>query len=201
MAKTNKKTFIIVLFLVLIVALGIGYAAFSDSLTITGTANAKGKFDLEFVEDGSGTAGCKIVTSEGIDTANSGVVVSADKNTMTVTVKDMGYPGAGAQVRAVIKNAGSVPAIVKSLPVTSNITGDGNAIKIIGLDAITTNHPTIQPNGTCTVDFTVEWDPTVTTLTDATNGDSCTFTLQINYEQDTNTITVVNTHTDVNPTV
>ena len=205
MAKTNKKTFIIVLFLVLIVALGIGYAAFSDTLTITGTANAKGTFDLEFVEDVPGTTdGCKIVASEGVKTTGTGdvtgVSISSDKDTLTVKVVDMGYPGAGAQVRAVIKNVGTVPAKVKNVTPT-NVTGDGNAIKIIGLDQITTSHPTIQPNGTCTVDFTVEWDPEVTTLTDPTNGDTCTFNLVIEYEQDTTPITVVNTHTDVNPTV
>ena len=195
--KTNKKTFLIVVFFVLVLALGIGYAAFSNALTITGTANANGKFDLEFTSD------CALVSSQGVrtDGANpTGVSVSSDKDTLTVTVADLSYPGAGAQFRAVIKNVGTVPAKVESV-VPNNITGDGHAIKITGLDAITTSHPTLQPNGTCTVDFTVEWDKTVATLTDTENGDSCSFELKINYTQDTTDFTGSAAHTDANATV
>ena len=45
--KSNKK-YLILLLVVFLLALAIGYAAFSDTLTISGTANAKGTFDLEF---------------------------------------------------------------------------------------------------------------------------------------------------------
>lgn len=45
--KTNKNLIIIVLS-VLLIALGIAYAVFSDTLMITGTASARGTFDLEF---------------------------------------------------------------------------------------------------------------------------------------------------------
>ena len=187
MTKTNKKFFIIALILVLILALGIGYAAFSDTLTITGTASANGKFDLEFTS-------ATVESSVGVTTATA--VPSADKNTLTVTVSDLAYPGAGAEFQAVITNVGTTPAKISSVTPT-NITGDGNAIKITGLDAITTSHPTIQPNGTCTINFTVEWDSTVDTLTNSTTGDSCSFSLVINYTQDTtSTFSGSSNHTD-----
>ena len=43
----NKKVFILMLIILLLI-LAVGYAVFSEILTISGTANAKGTFDLEF---------------------------------------------------------------------------------------------------------------------------------------------------------
>ena len=63
--KTNKKLVLIVL-LVLLLAVAIGYAAFSDTLTISGTANVKGAFDLQFVKDTSTPSnGCYVKASQG----------------------------------------------------------------------------------------------------------------------------------------
>ena len=182
----SKKSIILVLLLVLVIALAIGYAAFSDTLKITGTANANGKFDLEF------TDASKFVSGKGVDTDETKAVVSADKNTLNVTVKDLAYPGAGAQFKAVIKNVGTVPAKVKEVTPT-NISGL-NAIKITGLDAITKSHPSIDVNGTCEVDFTVEWDSTKE-LTNA-SGDDVSFSLVIDYEQDTEAFSGTAGHSD-----
>ena len=44
--KGGKKKYLITVLIVLLFALAIGYAAFSDTLTITGTANASGSFDM-----------------------------------------------------------------------------------------------------------------------------------------------------------
>ncbi len=171
----SKKSVILVVFLVLVLALAIGYAAFSDTLTISGTANANGKFDLQFTDESG------FVSGKGIDTEGTKAVVSADKNKLDVTVKDLSYPGAGAQFKAVIKNAGTVPAKVKAVTPT-NITGE-DCIKITGLDAITTAHPSIDAGGTCEVNFTVEWDATKDLVNE--EGDDVTFSLVIQYEQDT----------------
>ena len=183
---TSKKGFLVVLFIVLILALAIGYAAFTDTLTISGTANANGKLDLEFTE-ASGLVSC-----EGVDETLTTATVSADKNTLNVVVKDLAYPGAGAQFKAVIKNVGTAPAKVTSLTPT-NISG-ADSIKIEGLDAITTGHSTIDVNGTCEVNFTVVWDPTKD-LTNA-SGDSVSFSLVINYGQDTTDFAGTASHSD-----
>ena len=182
----SKKSTILVVLLVLLLALAVGYAAFSDRLTISGTANANGKFDLEFTSDS------KFVSGKGIDEEGTKAVVSTDKNTLNVTVKDLSYPGAGAQFKAVIKNVGTVPAKVKAVTPT-NITGK-DCIKITGLDAITTEHPSIDVNGTCEIDFTVEWDATKE-LTNAA-GDSVNFSLVIDYEQDTEAFSGTTGHSD-----
>ena len=193
--RANKEVVAIVLFLALILVLGVGYALFSDTLTITGTANANGSFDLEFTTDST------LVSSQGCRTTGAnptGVAISGDKNTLTVTVADLGYPGAGAQFRAVIQNVGTIPAVVTGLtPTTNNLTG-ADSIKITGLDVISSGHSTIEPNGTCTIDFTVEWDPTKE-LTDSVNGDTVSFELGIVYEQDTTAFSGSASHTDSNP--
>ncbi|MBR6034139.1 MAG: hypothetical protein IKP28_05360 [Clostridia bacterium] len=191
--KEGKKRYFLVVLIAALLALAIGYAAFTDALTISGTANARGSFDVEFTS-------ASVVSAVGVDLTNTTASISNDKNTLTVSCKDLAYPGAGAQFQAVIKNVGTIPAKIKSITPT-NISGNGNAIVISGLDAITTNHPTLQANGTCTIDFTVTWNPNVETLDTTKDGEGgsvadCSFTLEIEYEQDTTAFTGTTGHTD-----
>ena len=197
--KENKKKFVLVLLIVLLLALAVGYAAFSDILTISGTANlaSDASFDLIFVEDDSANniTGCAIVQSQGINTSTSGVSISDD--TLTVHINDLAYPGAGAQVRVVIKNNGSIPAKLSSLTPT-NISGNTNAIVITGLNAYAANEK-IAAGETCTVTFTVQWDPTkdIDNTKAGENGNDFSFGLQLNYDQDTTNFapTNANSHT------
>ena len=175
MTKTNKKAVAIGIFIVLLAVLSVGYAVFTDSITIKGTANAAGKFDIEFTNDS------KVVSTKGVNVTGTTAVVSTDKNTLTVTVKDLAYPGAGAKFQAVIKNAGTVNAKVKGLTVDSNTTG-ADSIKITGLEAPSSSL-VLAPDETTTIEFDVEWDSTKE-LTNAT-GDSVSFELGIEYEQAT----------------
>lgn len=175
-SKSNKK-YLILLLVVFLLALAIGYAAFSDTLNITGTANANGKFDLEFQN-------AKVVKAVGCDESETKAVISPDKNTLTVTAKDLAYPGAGAEFSVDIVNVGTVPAKVKSVTPT-NITGSEN-IKIKGLDAITTSHDSVDVGDKCSLGFTVEWDADSTAATEAEKS-GISFELEIEYEQDVTT--------------
>lgn len=174
--KSNKK-YLIILLIVFLLALAVGYAAFNDVLTISGTANANGTFDLEFQN-------AKVESTVGCDATNTKATISADKNTLDVVVKDLAYPGAGAEFSVDIVNVGSIPAKVLNVTPT-NITGSTN-IKIKGLDVITTSHPTLAGNdGTCHLTFTVEWDAeSKTALTDEEKA-GISFGLEIEYAQDT----------------
>lgn len=194
--KTNKKVLVIAL-IVLLLALAVGYAAFSDVLRISGTANAKGTFDLEFQNEG-------IVTTAGVDTTNTKITVDEDKNTLNVVVADLAYPGAGVEFKFDIKNVGNISADVTDI-VRTNITGNDH-IKIKGLDIFKETsedggHKTLEPQEVCTVHFTVEWDENSTeALTDADK--SVNFGLQLQYTQSTKNATFsTNTapsHTDSN---
>ena len=117
----------------------------------------------------------------GVDEAGTTAVISDDQDTLTVVVKDLAYPGAGAQFDVVIKNNGTIPAQVKSVT-PSGLPGTTN-ILIEGLDVITAEHPVIEPNGTCSFSFTVEWD--VTNATDLTDEEKTgiEFGLVVEYEQ------------------
>lgn len=191
--KESKKKYFIVVLIVLLLALAIGYAAFSDTLTISGTANASGSFDVQFES-------ASVVSAVGVDTTRTTATISGDKNTLTVVCKDLAYQGAGAQFHAVIKNVGTIPAKITSVTPT-NITGNGHAIKISGLETITASHPTLQAQGTCAIDFTVTWDPDVATLDPTKDGEGgatadCSFALEIKYEQDTTAFNGITNHID-----
>lgn len=173
-SKKGNKKYLLAVLVLFILALAAGYAAFSDVLTITGTANANGTFDMIF-------ASCDVSKKVGVDEDGTTAVISDDQDTLTVVVKDLAYPGAGAQFDVVIKNNGTIPAQVKSVT-PSGLPGTTN-ILIEGLDVITAEHPVIEPNGTCSFSFTVEWD--VTNATDLTDEEKTgiEFGLVVEYEQ------------------
>ncbi len=172
--RTNKNTVIIVL-IVLLLVLAVGYSAFSDILTISGTANAKGTFNLEFQN-------AEVVTAVGVNEEGTKAEISEDKNTLNVSVVDLAYPGAGVEISVDIVNVGTIPARVNAVTPT-NITGSEH-IKIEGLEAITTDHPIIEAGGKCNIHFTVEWPVTATDPL-GENGESTSFELEIEYTQGT----------------
>lgn len=170
--KSNKK-YLIILLIVFLLALAVGYAAFSDTLTISGTANANGTFDLEFQN-------AVVDKKVGCDQTLTTATISTDKNELKVVVKDLAYPGAGAQFTVDIVNVGTVAAKVDS--VTPEGLTNPN-IKVKGLDAIDTNHPVIQPGKKCTLTFTVEWDKDSEVELSEAEKTGVGFSLVINYTQ------------------
>ena len=202
--KENKKKFLILLLIVLLLALAVRYAAFSDTLEIAGTANVNGSFDVQFVSGGCSaveTQGCTANVQVGNQTGGSETNVTDDK--LTVTVTDLAYPGAGVHVHAQIKNIGTIPAKITSISPETVPNGNGNAIKVHGLEHLNTSHPTLVANGICDFDFTIMWDPEVTTLNNAIDGENAnnyTFTFVITYEQDTTNLNLTGAyqHNDLN---
>ncbi|MBO5141574.1 MAG: hypothetical protein J6C46_01010 [Clostridia bacterium] len=171
-SKKGNKKYLLAVLVLFILALAAGYAAFSDTLIITGTANASGKFDMEFTK-------CTVTGAVGVDATATKGEISTDKDTLTVTVKDLAYPGAGAQFDVVVTNVGTVPAKVNDVrPV--DFTSEN--IIIEGLEAIGEHTGTIAPGGTCEFSFTVEWDPT---KDEAVDNETVTFGIEVDYTQDT----------------
>ena len=113
--KIANKTNLIIILIILLLVLAIGYAVFSDILTISGTANAKGTFDLEFQN-------AEVVKNIGADIEKTTAVISEDKDTLTVNVADLSYPGSGVEFAVDIVNVGSIPAEIQAVTPT-NITG------------------------------------------------------------------------------
>lgn len=184
--RNTNKTILFLSVMLFILLLSLGYAVFSDTLTISGTATARGTFDLVFQN-------AKVVegTAEGIDIEKTTAKISDDGNTLTINIADISHPGAGAEFSVDIVNIGTIPARIKSV-IQTNIRGIGLA-KITGLDEIGKERPTLQGQERYNICFRVEWDSEITDETEIENildtiGDTVNFKLQLDYEQKTEDI-------------
>lgn len=107
------KTTIISLLAIAVLALGgIGYSAFTSSVTVTGSASA-GSLSLYFYTDSS-TSGANAVCTW------SGSTGSGGDNTLTLTVTNLS-PGDYCTATAYIGDTGTLPATSE----TTNIAGSG----------------------------------------------------------------------------
>lgn len=176
MKKTKRNSALIVL-VVLLLALAVGYAAFQQVLTITGTATAAGNWDVKFVDpttitEGHGTAS---ITGDAADT----VSVNAT----------LGFPGDGCTVTAHIKNAGTVPAKLTSLEL---LDADGTAA--FADDDITISIPEIADEAlaageTCEFTFAIAWD-----ADSEAEEKEVGFQIKFTYDQNTTPVTVSPDH-------
>lgn len=180
--KKSKKNYIAIVLVVLLLALAVGYAAFSSQLTISGTAKANGKWDVKFKAN-SASATQSIVTGTATNTAE----INSDGTAMTVTV-NLATPGDGSNISVVVENTGSIDAKLKGFNVTGDLkqvdTSNVYQKSAIKLTVPEMTEGEILTKGTSkTFIFSVEWDENVKTLTDAVNGESATFTITFDYEQ------------------
>ena len=180
--KKSKKNYVAIVLIVLLLALAVGYAAFSSQLTISGTAKANGKWDVKFKAN-SASATQSIVTGTATNTA----VINSDGTEMTVTV-NLATPGDGSNISVVVENTGSLDAKLTRFNVSGDLTQvdtsnvyQKSAIKLTVPDM--TEGEVLTKGTSKTFTFSVEWDENVKTLTDTTNGESATFTITFDYDQ------------------
>lgn len=170
-----------------ILAIAVGYALFSETITINGTATAKGDFDVEFTSvgeitkvgytdmdatdaDGSTEAEKKAATDARIAS------ISADKNTLTVKVNKLDYPGAYVEIPVTITNKGSISAKLKEIKETG-LTEANRAIKVT-YTGIAASDVVINTNETQSMVIKVEWDENVNS-----SSENVEFKIELNYEQ------------------
>ena len=167
----KKQSIAIIGVIAFVLAVAVGYALFSETLTVTGTATATGDFDVEFTKVGT-------ITKVGYTgTGDSEIaVISPDKNTLTVTVNKLDYPGAYVEIPVTITNKGSVSAKLKNINETG-LTADSRAIKVT-YTGVAASDSTINTNDTQEMNIKVEWDKTVNT-----SSSDVTFQIQLEYEQ------------------
>lgn len=182
--KRTKRNYLIVALIIVLMSLAIGYAAFSDTLTISGTTNAKGTFDMIFQSASMDTA-----NAQGIDKVNSSASIDpTNPNVVNVNVKDLEYPGAGVDVTVVIKNNGTVDAILKDM----TFTGVDDTDIEIGLKQGLVLNEIVPSQGTCTVTFYVKWK----TNSELKSEKSLDFSATLNYEQYTPEFNGTTSHVD-----
>ena len=128
MRKTMNKTTVIIV-LAIFLTISVGYALFSDTITIEGTATAQGNFDMEVVSctpgalPGTDTNHIAVYEEKGYE--NDTCIVSSDKNKTTFNV-DLLYPGAARHFTVKLKNVGTIDAMTRldSLDATSSANRD-----------------------------------------------------------------------------
>ena len=166
--KKSKKNYAVIVLIVLLLAIAIGYAAFSQTLIITGTATGTATWDVHFksatLKDSSGAT----------DTEHGTVSFDATTVTANITLK---YPGDGVVLDAVIENSGTVPAKL------TNVIIDGEAVNDDNID-IETAEPVIGETlaangGTCTSQYVIKWAST----SEITDLGSKQFTVTSVYDQ------------------
>lgn len=167
----NKTKLIGIALIIVLVAIGVGYASFSGMLRISGTASANGNFEVVF-------------TNGVVSTSNHGsaVVNQADNTKMTTNIK-LSYPGDGCYVTATIKNNGDIPAKLVGFNVynsgTTNVFSNDD-IDVIMPNLNTTGNEVIKAGETTTIVFTVKWKKESTA-----QSATAEFDIQLNYEQAT----------------
>lgn len=176
------------IFIALVVAfslMGVGYATWTQTLTVNGTVNT-GTFDVVFnsFTAPAGTIGSGVivpVTPDGTDPTHKYIV----------SVSNL-YPGKDEDITFVLKNTGTVPAKITAIkiggtdymvPVNRDLTptDSKNDIKITvsGIDTTTT----LGVSGTVTGHLVIHTWIAATDGTDATPGTSGSFTFTIETAQ------------------
>ena len=160
----NKKKGIIIGVLAIALVMVVGYALFSDTLTINGTATAQGDFDMQIIS--------AEVTGEVGSTGATAQVNSGDNNnSLTINIPKLEYPGAYVDVTYKVKNAGSVPALYDSY----EITGETDRIKA-GFNIMNMFY---EPEDETQETIRIYWDENNNT----TEEESVTITFKLNYVQ------------------
>ena len=176
--KKNKKNYVIILLVIILLALAVGYAVFSQTLTISGTATGSYSWDVHFSNATiSGTAG------------DHGTITSQTATEIVVDGKLL-CPGDGFTVDAEITNSGSLNAKLKELKVyaadgTTEFKSDDVEVLVptIDGDVITAN------NGKCAVRVAVKWkDSSPATSVNAS------FKIKFTYEQELKPTNVTPSH-------
>ncbi len=164
MKANDKKYFIVSLFIVLL-SLGVGYAIFSETLNITGTATVTGNFDVEFTS-------ATVVENEHSESATA--VISGDKNTLTIDAPDLKQPGAEVTVSVVVTNVGNINAELLSV----NLVGDDDP------DIVVT-YPTFPVGTVLMPGLTHEFDIVIEWATDSQESEkTLNFSAELNYQQE-----------------
>lgn len=191
----KKQNIAIIGVVAFILAVAVGYALFSETITINGTATAKGDFDVEFTSVGEIKKVGYTETNDGNGDGTEANIakISTDKNTLTITVNKLDYPGAYVEIPVTITNKGSIPAKLKNIKETNvtggnTVTNNTSSIAIDSLDitytGVAASDATIDTNATQSMIITVKWNEDK-----ETSVENAQFKIELEYEQVTATTT------------
>ena len=186
----KKQNIAIISVVALILAVAVGYALFSQTLTINGTATASGNFNVGFTSigeitksgytDKTGKNGANIAvittTADAATSATSEEIAAGNGKYLKITVNKLDYPGAYVEIPVTITNYGSIPAKLKEIRQT-DLTATDRAVKVTYTGIAASDTP-ITTDGTHSMTIKVEWDPAVNTTSE-----NVEFSIYLDYEQ------------------
>lgn len=163
----KKQNIAIIGVIAFVLAISVGYALFSQTLTINGTATAKGSFDVQFA-----TA----TIQKEVGSTGATATISEDKATLTVNVPKLEYPGAYVEIPVTVKNVGTIPA--KLIEITeTGLTADASVkVSYTGLTELKDQQ--VDQNGTQSFTIKVMWD-----ADSNKNSENVEFSIKLNYQQ------------------
>lgn len=143
----NRKTFIGIVLLIVVLLLGIAYAAITENLTITGTAKATTSDDnFKVVFTGETTPA----------TTTDGVTATATADTTSATLNVEGLTTGGQTKSATFKVKNTSDELKAKLEVTTSQLTGANAGFFEVTTSIADTDATLEPSGETDVTVTVE---------------------------------------------
>ena len=161
----KKQNFLVIIFVMFCLSLTVGYALFSETITINGTATARGTFDVVFKN--------AIVKTE-VGSTEASAVVSGDGNTLTLTVPKLEYPGAYVEFTVDAVNEGTIPAVLKGIT-ESGLTSNPDVR--ISYSGVTKDEQMVQSDKR-TITIKVEW-----LYESETAAKNIEFSIKLDYQQ------------------
>ncbi len=170
----KKQNIIIIGLIAVILTMAVGYALFSETININGTATAEGTFDVEFTSVGTPTC----IGFTGTCDAATLTSISTDKNTLNITVNKLEFPGAYVEIPVTVTSKGTIPARLKSITETGLITDETVKVSYTGLDEL--KNKKLEQNGTQSFNIKVMWDENSNK-----SSENVSFSIKLDYEQAT----------------
>ncbi len=198
--KQDKRNYIIVALCLILVVMGVGYAAFSSLLTINGTANISNSwcvgFDNTKENDYTAKAGITGGTTPTGSISFSGSTCEAKYQpdaSLTATFKQ---PGDQIEYTLTIKNKSTVPVAIKSIQVENNNVTTDTTIKKENIEFIVhmPESTNLVVEGETTMKVVAKFQNT-TDVTGVYNGEEQSLNVKINAEQGTGTDGMLTTFT------
>ena len=198
--KKDKRNYIIIGLCMILVVMGVGYAAFSQLLTINGTANITNSwcvgFDNTKTNDYTAKAGITGGTTPTGSITFSGSTCETKYQpdaSLTATFKQ---PGDQIEYTLTIKNKSTVPVAIKSIQVENNNVTTDTTIKKGNIEFIvhmpeTTN---LAVDGETTMRVVARFQNT-TDVTGPYDGEQQSINVKINAEQGTGSDGMATTYT------
>ena len=120
--KTKHKNILIGALLAVVFVMAVGYAAFAQQLTITGSASIDSRWDVHMVDDAEGGHEATAVGSSNMGTTPANPTVEVGEGGLTATLTaELVSPGDSVVYTIPITNAGTL-YLSLSLPATIPIT-------------------------------------------------------------------------------